>query len=1466
MGIARRILRIAGYIGLGLLAIVLVVAVAALYVGGTESGREWLAATIVEQISVPGETEVALSRLEGPLPSTVVLEGIAVADREGTWLTVDRASLEWNPLRLLSGEFSVDLLQADGITVLRSPAPGEPDTAPSQPFQWPTLPVEVDIRKFLATDVELQEPVVGTAARLRVEGEAHIAESGRAVARISAVRTDEAESRIALDATYDPATDILAVSAEATEREGGLIARAMGLNPPPPLDLTFAGEGPLDDWRGQLQGAIGDQAEVAAEVGIRRVDGQLALRIASSLRAPGFTPPAIQPLVGDGMEFLFEGRTTGESSIRIDTLSVRTSALDAAVTADIDLEKNSVAGHAEVLVTDGAALGVLTAPATVTGARLEANFFGPLLQPEIDLVAAAESVGLDQATLRGLTLNLLLKPLEAVDRGPLQASFLAAARIAEIQSEALPPGDLAAPLMLKAEGAVDMAAETASLSSLELSTPTMSVSGTGAADLRTFAAEGSLRLVAASLAPLAPFLGQPIQGSADLSADFSVGEEMRTVEADLRGELRGVTAEGLPLAAILGDLTTLEGKVSTDARGTKSGRIDVNARAGTLIASATMPADGASIDGSYRLTVPQLETVAAAFGVQARGDLALGGNVVGPAADPTVTAALTISGAAVSGQQLGTVRGEARVDSAITAPRGTLQVSAAPPAGPVGLETSFALRDDAVRLDPLRLSVAGSSIAGALTAPTNGAPVSGRLSGDLDRLGPLLAVAGLDGRGSATVDLRLSGDGSSQAVEAEVGLRDLALEAPDGAETTSVDRADATARVVLQASPAGRVSLNAQGITAGGTEVSSLSLEGRGSLADAEVRLDARGQSFAPFTVSAGGTASAAGGGYSLELERLTATVKDERITLATPATLGWRPGGLQVSNLDLRVAGGRVALDADLGAGEFSGSAEIRQLPLSLARLFVPGRDVQGTVSGEATVAGTPQAPTATARLRFDDVRAAAAANVPPVDGVLQADWRSGRLESSLTVSGFSTEPLRASLTAPLRLDAGSMTPVLPENGPLSGNVRWQGEVGPLFLLSPLDDQRLTGMGEIALGLGGTISRPQLTGYVALSGGTFEHLVAGTVIRSLDVRIDAEGRRLVLSRLSATDGGSGRLEGTGAISLAETDPGAEFSIEIDNFIAVRRDDVTAKIDADLAFARVPDGASLSGRVKVEEAEIRLVNQLPPSVVTLDVIERNGGGQQTAAVEAEETLETPDAGPSALKLDLTVSMPERIFVRGRGLDSEWGGEFRITGTADSPRILGDLTSRRGRLSLLNQDFDLEPSTISVSQGNRGEIILGLDIRATAETGDITAVVRVTGTASNPQIQLTSTPELPQDEVLARLLFGRSSAQLTPLEAIELAAAVQELTGSGGPGLLDIGRRFLGVDVLRVTGAGEGETGATVQAGKYVTDEVFVGVEQGTAAQSGAATVEIEVLPNVSVTSKVGQSGDTNVGVKVQWDY
>ena len=67
--------------------------------------------------------------------------------------------------------------------------------------------------------------------------------------------------------------------------------------------------------------------------------------------------------------------------------------------------------------------------------------------------------------------------------------------------------------------------------------------------------------------------------------------------------------------------------------------------------------------------------------------------------------------------------------------------------------------------------------------------------------------------------------------------------------------------------------------------------------------------------------------------------------------------------------------------------------------------------------------------------------------------------------------------------------------------------------------------------------------------------------------------------------------------------------------------------------------------------------------------------------------------------------------------------------------------------------------------------------------DLTARITVEGPANAPDVTISATPDLPQDEVLARLLFGRSIDTLSPFQVARLVASVRTLAG-GGPGLVE----------------------------------------------------------------------------------
>ncbi len=302
------------------------------------------------------------------------------------------------------------------------------------------------------------------------------------------------------------------------------------------------------------------------------------------------------------------------------------------------------------------------------------------------------------------------------------------------------------------------------------------------------------------------------------------------------------------------------------------------------------------------------------------------------------------------------------------------------------------------------------------------------------------------------------------------------------------------------------------------------------------------------------------------------------------------------------------------------------------------------------------------------------------------------------------------------------------------------------------------------------------------------------------------------------------------------------------------------------------------------KGDFPIPDHLSTSVVKLDVTEIDSRlGQQAGASAAPQ--DPPAAKPAMrVALDAEIDIPGQAFVRGRGLDSEWRGKVKIAGTSDQPSIAGGLEVVHGNVNLLGKSFGIQRGTITFPGGLSDP---QLDVLAEAVTAAVTAQVILTGSASAPKLQLTSQPQLPQDEILARVLFGKNAGQITPAQGLQLAYAASTLS-SGGPDVIDRLRRATGLDRLTLgtdadsnalgppqvnrNATGNTTSVPSVSGGKYIAPGVFVGVEEGADPNTGSSTpttrskVEIEITPQISAQSRMGADGSTEVGIGWKHDY
>jgi translocation and assembly module TamB len=230
-------------------------------------------------------------------------------------------------------------------------------------------------------------------------------------------------------------------------------------------------------------------------------------------------------------------------------------------------------------------------------------------------------------------------------------------------------------------------------------------------------------------------------------------------------------------------------------------------------------------------------------------------------------------------------------------------------------------------------------------------------------------------------------------------------------------------------------------------------------------------------------------------------------------------------------------------------------------------------------------------------------------------------------------------------------------------------------------------------------------------------------------------------------------------------------------------------------------------------------------------------------------------------LDVTLKAPRRVFLRGRGLDVELSLDAHVTGTTARPNLSGTAHVVRGDYDFAGKRFEFDTESV-VFLSTRAEQVR-LDLTATRDDPSLTASVRIRGTAAKPEITLTSTPSLPNDEVLSQVLFGRSASQLSPLEAAQLASALSSLAGGGGFDVIGNLRTFAGLDRLAL-GGGDA-SGVTVSGGKYLTDTVYLELTGG-GREGPSASVEWRVRRSLSIISQIAGQGDSRLAIRWRRDY
>ncbi|MGO7333107.1 translocation/assembly module TamB domain-containing protein [Rhizobium leguminosarum] len=562
--------------------------------------------------------------------------------------------------------------------------------------------------------------------------------------------------------------------------------------------------------------------------------------------------------------------------------------------------------------------------------------------------------------------------------------------------------------------------------------------------------------------------------------------------------------------------------------------------------------------------------------------------------------------------------------------------------------------------------------------------------------------------------------------------------------------------------------------------------------------------------------------------------------------------------DFDAALNGGGIALKA-AGNLAIAGTsirsldvtANTTNLPAGIANGFVPGLAAEGAVSATVKATGALSAPSVDFKVDWKNAATSQTkgAGLSPFSIDASGKLAGNRLTVDTSLAG----------DAGMSLKGGGSVVI---TGNRAMDMRFTGNLPFAVLGAPLAQQGLVadGVATVNLQIGGTAAAPVINGTVSTNGAKLVDVRRNMAVNNLTATVTFNGSQAVISRLTGSLGGGGTISASGTIGIQPAGGfPADISIKLDKAVYVDGTLVVSTVNGTVGLRGPITNATLSGKLRLDKTSITVPEKLPTSLREIDIRHKNAPRAVLAQLR-DDGERKPGEKSSVITLDLEIDAPSHIFVRGRGIDAELGGLVTIRGTAAAPIVTGGFTMRRGRMTILNRRLDFsDKSRITFA----GDMTPALDMEATSASGTTTLTVDVAGLATDPAITFSSSPQLPQDEVLAQLIFGQSMSKLSPVQIAQLADAVSQLAGNRSTSLFEGLRNQLGVDDFDVSTDSKGQT--SVSVGRYLNDRTYFELQQGGSA-GAKAVINLDVGRGVKLRGGAGGNGEGEAGIVYEREY
>lgn len=610
-----------------------------------------------------------------------------------------------------------------------------------------------------------------------------------------------------------------------------------------------------------------------------------------------------------------------------------------------------------------------------------------------------------------------------------------------------------------------------------------------------------------------------------------------------------------------------------------------------------------------------------------------------------------------------------------------------------------------------------------------------------------------------------------------------------------------------------------------------------------------------------------------ITLKRAELTHPLHQFFLKQPTTILWGENDIRASKVSISTGSGFLVIDDfTIDEDKLSGELHIDRLPLTILRVINPDWIATGSLTGKGSLRGTLEKPDAELILEGKSLEWG-----EPLQALKGEKNQFGRIDVSSIFKlsqGFLSWDVKLGKGSGFTLSSIGKVSVEQwyptATSSFEGILKGQADMRILSTVMRNGDL-IQGRASLDLIAKGTVEKPTIDGRISVVNGVYENASFGTLIRNISIDGKATRDIITIPTIRGQDNAAGNVSGRCTIKLTSIlNPEIDLHLKLAKFIILQNDELSGKASGDLKIQGLLSTSEFSnlkitGDIIIQPLEIRL-EDYSEKIVTIKLLEKRKNGTYQAPPDSHHQTEHHH-NSSFLPLDIRLTSPGEIFVRGYGLDSQWKGEMRAVGSIMDPHIVGEINLVRGRFDLLGKPLKLEEGKIIYSPDPKNDPLLS--VVGTREISEITAKMRVEGHASNPKITFSSTPALSQEEVLARLLFGGGLDSISGTQGLLLANALSSLKGKNNLNFTNKIRSAFGLDVLEfkerkpVEGEDFKSASQLVSVGKQLSDKVYLSLDQSVSGDGETtATVQFDVTPTFKIEADVG--GNKNTGVGFAW--